>query len=50
MSGEESADVGEEGNNQQVKDLKTKPIMGAKTQKDDGYSETENDHVIIDQS
>ena len=31
MSGEESADVGDEGTDQQVRDLKTKPIHRAKT-------------------
>ena len=46
MSGEESADVGEEGTDQQVRDLKTKPIHRAKTI-DDGYGGLE-DQIIID--
>ena len=41
MSGEDSADVGEEGTDQQVKDLKTRPIHKAKTHvKIDGFAET----------
>jgi len=41
MSGEDSADVGEEGTDQQVKDLKTQPIHKAKTHnKIDGFADT----------
>ena len=47
MSGEDSADVGDEGTDKQVMDLKTQPIHKAKT---DGFTETENDGPIIDQS
>ena len=51
MSGEDSADVGEEGTDQQVIDLKTASVHRAKTHiKDDGYNETENDNPVIDQS
>lgn len=42
--------MGDEGTDQQVRDLKTKPIHRAKSQKEDGFGASENDLPSIDES